>query len=163
MSNQATIAGSERPRNIAEYPLPHGSLVVALQGNPPPWVEASLTALGGLLALPPNWDSYGAKPVDPSCVWDAFRLLRGVLQDDSPAPAIVPTKRGGIQAEWHLRGVDLEIEVLSPGKYRISAEDSTTGDTWDEEVTERPDQLADWVSRLSSHPATPLSGERNGQ
>lgn len=31
-------------------------------------------------------------------------------------PSIVPTHRGGLQAEWHRKGVDLEIEVFEDGQ-----------------------------------------------
>src|SRR5713101_4961012 len=98
-------------RSIMEYPLPHGKLVLGLQGEPPRWVQSTLLTLGQLLTLPRNWDSYGGRPVDPACVWATWHLLLAVMRDDSPLPTLVPTSRGGVQIEWHARGIDLEIEV----------------------------------------------------
>src|SRR5262249_50808704 len=97
------------------------------------------------------WDSYGGKAIDPGCAWDAYRLLATLLSDESPAPALVPTKKGGVQVEWHAQGVDLEIEIVSPGRYRISAEDSRTGETWEEETAGPPAKLRDWLARISPH------------
>lgn len=137
-------------RSVVEYPLPRSKLVIALQGEPPAWVEPTLLALGRLMMLQPNWDSYGARAVDAGCVWDALQLLTRALSDASPTPAVVPTNKGWVQLEWHTGGIDLEIEVLAPGRYSVFAEDAATGETW-EGNTDDVGQLKRWIGRLAPH------------
>ena len=42
-------------------------------------------------------------------------ILKVILDEQAPPPSIVPTWVGGIQAEWHHNGIDLEIEVSPNG------------------------------------------------
>ena len=70
------------------------------------WVRAGIAQL---LELKPGWDSYSARPLSRVNARRAVRLLNEVMRPDIPLPAIVPTVHGGIQLEWHIRGVDLEI------------------------------------------------------
>jgi hypothetical protein len=92
-----TTLPTEPPlRSLLEYPLPHGKLVIGLQGAPPGWVEPTLTTLGKLLKLPADWNSYGGRPVDPAKVWDAVHLLTTLLQrnsGDAFRPGISSTTR----------------------------------------------------------------------
>ena len=106
-------------------------------------------ALNSLLALPMNWDSYGASPINSECVSYALQLLRSTMKADTPAPAVVPTCAGGIQIEWHTRGIDLEIEIRSPGRSSVSYEDHRDGATWEGEVTDDLMQLRQLISSLS--------------
>lgn len=116
---------------------------------PPAWLEATNESLRELLALPANWDSYGAKSIQVESVMAAIDLLRAIMRDDSPAPAVVPTARGFVQLEWHCNGVDLEIEVLSLGKYLTYFENSQTGESWEQEIEWDLDSLIDCIPQLS--------------
>ncbi len=49
-------------------------------------------------------------------------------------PFVVPTSGGGIQFEWHTRGIDLEVEVVQPGRIVALFADSRTGEEWEEET-----------------------------
>lgn len=62
-----------------------------------------------LLAMPPGWDSYQARPID---VWAVQRALRfcAWLADDAPLPIMVPKNGGGVQLEWHTAELDEEME-----------------------------------------------------
>lgn len=62
-----------------------------------------------LLALPPGWDSYQARPIDSFAVQRALRFCQW-LSDDAPAPTIVPLSNGGVQLEWHTKEMDEEME-----------------------------------------------------
>ena len=74
--------------------------------------EAALRRAVHLLALPENWDSYGAPKITSSAV-DAALRLRAALATE---PAMVPTSKGGVQLEWHDRGFDVELELLPDGQ-----------------------------------------------
>lgn len=116
---------------------------------PPAWLESTNEALRELLAFPANWDSYGAAPIHVESVMASIDLLRAIMQDDTPAPAVVPTSQGFVQLEWHRDGVDLEIEVKLLGKYLAYFENSHTGETWEEEINWDLSRLIDCVSKLS--------------
>ena len=83
------------------------------------WLGGAEKALQGFLALPVNWDSYGARRIDPGTVDTGKQLLSSFIPPGSPPPHVAPTSRGGIQIEWHTQGIDLEIEVVSPDRLQI--------------------------------------------
>lgn len=100
--------------------------------NLPVWLEPVFKKLAELLDLPPNWDSYGAKPVNPETAVYAINLLFDVMNDEMPAPSVVPTNRGGVQLEWHTTRGDLEIEIEAPYKVGAFFEDTPRGESWEE-------------------------------
>lgn len=57
----------------------------------------------------------GAARTQPAAVEKLLRVLAEILDSQAPPPSIVPTHEGGVQAEWHCNGVDLEIEVTPAG------------------------------------------------
>jgi hypothetical protein len=135
-------------RSLVEYPLPRGQLVLGVRGEPPAWVQPTLQTLGNMLTLRQDWDSYGGRQVDPGCVWAAWQLLLVLMREDLPAPSIVPTSRGGVQIERHVKGIDLEIEVVTPRQFQVSFEDAVTGEGWEKAITDVAQELAPWVARL---------------
>lgn len=120
-----------------------------VEGVPPQWLESTTASLCDLLALPPNWDSYGAQPIRVQSVMASIDLLRAIMHHETPAPAVIPTSQGFVQLEWHRGGIDLEIEVRSLGKYLAAFENSKTGEAWEEEVAWDLSALARCVSELS--------------
>ena len=101
-----------------------------------------------LLTLPLNWDSYGAGTIDPSVVQAAMDCMNAVLGPNSPAPRVVPLSSGGLQLEWHRKGIDLEI-VFDPGEspslyYRNRA----SGEEGDHELPKESHLLRTIISAL---------------
>jgi hypothetical protein len=79
-------------------------------GQPlPAWFDPLVQGFVDLLTLPPNWDSYQAGTIDSQIVHDAMNFINGVLGTTSPAPRVVPLSSGGLQLEWHRKGIDLEV------------------------------------------------------
>lgn len=102
----------------------------------PPWLLPALTSLSELGTLEDNWDSYGARSVSVNAVAGVIRLLALIMTDTMPAPTLVPTRSGGIQIEWHARGIDLEIQVESNGqRLRATIEDPKRGIEWSGDIT----------------------------
>jgi hypothetical protein len=64
--------------------------------------------------MEPGWDSYGA----PRIGWDAgmfaLSILNDVMRTRTPIPQVVPSGAGGVQIEWHQKGVDLELHITAP-------------------------------------------------
>ena len=115
----------------------------------PEWLTKTEQALQGLLSLPENWNSYGARPIDPLIVNAAMQLLRDIVRHETPQPAIVPTIRGGVQIEWHTCGIDLEIEITSPGKFHVSYENPQENAEGDLELSSDLTPLAQLTATLS--------------
>jgi len=67
-----------------------------------------------LLEMPEGWDSYGAAKIKKDAGMFALEILQKVMRPRTPIPQIVPTAAGGIQIEWHEKGIDLEIDILGP-------------------------------------------------
>lgn len=120
---------------LREFRLPFegGEIVLQIAAIPPAWVAPTVDALGRLLSMPQGWDSYGARQVDPACVASAIDIALTIMHDRTPSPAVVPTSSGGIQLEWHTRGIDLEIEIRSPSRISASFEDQRIDAAWDAE------------------------------
>src|SRR5487761_353267 len=95
------------------------------EASTPEWLAPTVEQLSALLTLAPNWDSYGAKPVDPHVAFAALKLLSRVMRGDSPPPSVVPTNGGGLQLEWHVHGIDLEVAIVSPNDFQVSFEDNS--------------------------------------
>lgn len=149
LSAWATL--TEAPPAWREFRLPFdgGELVVEIGDDPPAWVEPTVRSLRELLCLGPDWDTNGASPIDPKCVEAAFELAFDALRDDTPVPSVVPTSRGGLQFEWHLGGVDLEIEFLSATRVLGLFEDQVTGECWEKDLTSNRQPLVEAISALA--------------
>ena len=68
----------------------------------------------GIQALPAGWDSYGGKAIDETAAQTAVALIAALSQ----SPQIVPLGTGGIQIEWRLDGIEVEITIdpTEPGQ-----------------------------------------------
>lgn len=72
--------------------------------------------LAHLRSLKPGWDSYGGKPISTESLSVADYILTTPGQP-------VPCSDGGVQIEWHVGGVDVEICIGPDGKI---VEDAST-------------------------------------
>lgn len=114
------------------------------------WLLELVPTIGHLLELPQNWDSYGAKPIKVDFIRYALEILTVIACPNLPAPALVPTARGGVQIEWHMRGIDLEIRVESTSRIHVSFEDHQgVVAEWEGDLTSDLTRLDEFVSALS--------------
>jgi hypothetical protein len=76
-----------------------------------------------------GWNSYGA----PAVTWDAgmfaLSILNDIMRPRTPIPQVVPSSAGGVQLEWHEKGIDLEIHVTGPYRCALWFEDQTAPNT----------------------------------
>ena len=70
--------------------------------------------LRDLLALAPNWDSYGAPVIDAAVAKKVAVILNVLAQEGQPRPGLVPTSVGGIQIEWYTNRIELQLELEPP-------------------------------------------------
>lgn len=127
-----------------------GKVRIELEGSAPAWFLPTIDSFAQLLALPEDWNSYGARRVDPESIASAISLLFSIMRDDSPPPVVIPTRRGGVQLEWHLRGIDLEVELLARGPILVCSEDLIEHTEWEAELTADLDPIRKVLQELSS-------------
>jgi hypothetical protein len=115
-------------RNVATAPYVYRDITAYSQvRNLPNWLRQARAKLNQLRCLPANWNSYGAKQVTPGAIEAAYKLLQEMATHATPYPAIVPTSDGSVQLEWHTRGIDLELRILSPTRLGMTFEDLQHG------------------------------------
>jgi hypothetical protein len=131
---ESRISAKRRSRHVMQLPTGFVTVVVPAEADEPVWLLPVLEKLADVGSLPENWNSYGARSITAQTVAAALRLLSLIMSDVMPLPSVVPTSRGGIQLEWHTRGVDLEINVSPGGGYTASFED-LRGSQWSGDVT----------------------------
>lgn len=80
------------------------------------WREDVLDEINALLSLEPNWDSYGAQAIDGGCTGKAAVFVLLLAEHKKlPRPSVVPTSGGGVQIEWCIDGLDIELNIeLAP-------------------------------------------------
>lgn len=116
----------------------------------PSWLIATVNKLVEFLYLEENWDTYGARTIDPASIEFTVELILSLVKKNTPQPWVVPTPNGHIQLEWHTKGIDLEVEVISETLVHVSYEDSKEGfDGWDGELTNDFSKLATVIRELT--------------
>lgn len=68
-----------------------------------------------LAAMPPNWDGYGALPIDPLTAENAMRAVEAL--SELPSPEITPNPNGTLSFEWQSKKGLAHLEI---GKTRYS-------------------------------------------
>ncbi len=136
------------PRRIF-LPFLDGELVLTCEVPIPAWLPAVVAKLDELATLPPNWNSYRSAPVRRACLLAAVQLLLDMMRDNSPTPAVVPTNRGTVLLEWHRHGIDLEIEVLGPGRFHVVAEDTPRRTELESDIGSDLTEIVRYIERLS--------------
>ncbi|GGO47557.1 hypothetical protein [Streptomyces lasiicapitis] len=93
-------------------------ITVAVQGEGAevPDLSEVVEKINKLLALPAGWDSYRAKQISPEAVVSMLRILISLMDRSSLQPQLFPLPDGGLQAEWHVGGSSIEIEVTGDGQ-----------------------------------------------
>lgn len=94
-------------------------LVVKVDGQAPPWIQQTVDKLSSFTLLPKNWDSYGADRISLKSIATCIQLMGSVMTEATTVPEIVPATSGGLQLEWHLAGIDLEVEISPDGSVSV--------------------------------------------
>ncbi|MEJ7810679.1 MAG: hypothetical protein WKG32_09760 [Gemmatimonadaceae bacterium] len=118
-------------------------------GQEPSSLWRVLESFRRLSKLPAGWDSYGAQPLSATAVRRCFNLFSALLPDDAPEPTVIPTRDGGVQFEWHRRGIDLEVKVPSAGPISYLFVDANTGEEREDEGKLDLQVVQDAFARMS--------------
>jgi hypothetical protein len=103
----------------------------------PPWMDDAAQRLQAVVDLPENWDSYGARRVSISTALDSLQLLARLYDLGLPGPAILPTASGGVQLEWSVDGLELELVLDPNGNMLAMFDDPARGEAWERELPPR--------------------------
>jgi hypothetical protein len=87
----------------------------------------ALGALEALKGLPPDWNGYGAIPIDRGVIGAAEDFIRSLPGDIATTPTVVPMTRGRLQFEWHRGNRSLELEFESSDRLHYLKWDSDAG------------------------------------
>ena len=130
---------------------PYKNNVVTLSGKIiPEWYRKTAKSLYAILALGDNWDSYGANRFTQETAKAVDELLVNIMLAHSPAPQLVPSASGSIQLEWHLSGIDLEIEVESLSTSYVSFDDEQNEEkSWEGEIKYDLSKLVHYINILT--------------
>ncbi len=88
---------------------------------------SAVSLLDLLKGLPPDWNGYGAQPINAELIEQAKRFIERLPDDIVDAPAVVPMTRGRLQLEWHRGNRSLELEFVSKGRIHYLKADDDSG------------------------------------
>lgn len=145
----ATLSAQTPGLREIRVPSSGNEFVVRIEFAPPQWLLPTLRDFETLLELRAGWDAHDAPPIQPAYVESALQVIFAVMKNNAPAPTVVPTSRGGVQIEWHTRGIDLEIEFETPSRIRGFFEDHRTGESWEQDVSIDQSRLVRAVALLA--------------
>lgn len=113
-SSRRTTQGAQVPRH---------ELMISAEGEHlPEWFNDHLNLeLNRLFALPSGWDGYTAAEVTVEAVRELVEVLFLAVGKKTVCPQFFPLSDGGLQAEWHIDGNDIEIEVDGTGSAYVLA------------------------------------------
>jgi hypothetical protein len=112
------------------------------------WLRPTIQSFQDLLQLPQNWDGYGAVQIQERIAKEALMVLAEVMDNDAPAPSVVPLSDGGVQLEWHRCGRNLEIEFPAdeaPGFYYYEDDSDLESEG---QVSESYEQIQAYIANL---------------
>jgi hypothetical protein len=121
------------PRHV-EYLISEQTITVPNQPTQvlisPAWLGRVKQRLEELILLQPNWDSYGGAPVDPRVVQLATSVVEWFAVADMPPPDVFAMSDAGVQIEWHVRQVNIEIDISPLDGTTIYFDDLHSGQRW---------------------------------
>jgi hypothetical protein len=83
------------------------------------WEVEVVRALVRLAGFSAGWDSYNAPPLRRDAGHFALEILQSVMRPRTPPPQVVPSAAGGVQLEWHEKGIDLELHIAAPYQWEL--------------------------------------------
>lgn len=113
--------------------------------------------LAELTKLLHGWDSYEGKPTERTVADKASEWFSAVFEPELPAPQVVPCGDGGVQLEWHIGGLHVEVYFHTDSSIEYWFENDVTGQTGEGEL---PDGNAEIKSALSSLRGSDVIGRR---
>ncbi len=115
----------------------------------PNWLGEVATRLSELEQLADGWDGHGALAPTSDVLVDSFSEFGSIIPSVAPEPAIFPTTVGGVQFEWTVGDIHVELEYLPGGVVDGWAGDSHGQECWHGAMAEIGSAVSPWLERLS--------------
>jgi len=128
---------------------------IAVHGEVPIGFTDIVSRIQSAVDKPENWDSYGARQINIYPILKGLQVLSRIMQYNIPIPIVFPTTKGGIQFEWHMSHMDLEVEITPNGHVIACHEDFDKDFEWELDVTQDDTpllQAAGMLVSLGTHP-----------
>ena len=93
-------------------------------------------------ALPPGWNSYGARPITAAAIDEATGILDYLEALEIAPPMPGPTNTGGVSLRWERGSRELCIEIPPEGRPRTFFRDDG------EHAEEKPLETVEWLPYL---------------
>lgn len=108
-----------------------------------------------LAALEPNWDGYGAPPLNRGVLHAARQFIGRLASHTAVPPLVVPMSSGALQLEWHQGQKILELEIEDPATIHYLKWDPETG-VQEEDVfpigdTAKAASLVHWFTGIAAN------------
>lgn len=111
----------------------------------PPWIYSIGNKLNELIDLPVGWDGYKGKPVSSETAYAVADLLNMICLPNTPEPSFVPGSDGSVQFEWHVNGIDIEVDVIALDNIAAGLHELDSGLI---ELATTIDDISEWIPRL---------------
>jgi hypothetical protein len=112
----------------------------------PHWLEGCAADIDQLVGLEENWNSYGARKVDPRSIEFAKRLIVDLanMSGDIACPQVAASPDGNVALswQWHDHSRELNVEITPDGTIRYSYIDEEDSSRDAEGETDDPHLIA---------------------
>ena len=112
------------------------------------WFADAVRDLERLVALQPNWDTYGGLPTTVEHASEALAFLVENLGTRSASPSMAPIGQGGVQLDWRQGGLEVEVLFTSDDERGVYFRDLETGEEWEGDIEEARGRLQKLIPRL---------------
>lgn len=127
----------------------HRTPVFAVRTAPAPWFASVNQAILRLADRSENWDSYGAKAIDPAAVANATRIARELAMIEGVArPVVGGTPDGEVVFEWDTGEWSLDLTVDPSDQFHYAYLDRLDPACDDEQYTRNLDDLLVLLTQL---------------
>jgi hypothetical protein len=120
----------------------------------PTFRDSLVYQLKRLSELKPNWDGYGGPVLSAKVLARVVVDVAWSATDQTPPVALCPGGDGSLQAEWHLKGVELEYHVSPDQSRYLWIHDRVSGAEMEFFAEEATAKLGEWMATRIRHTAS---------
>lgn len=102
-----------------------------------------------LMSLSKGWDGSDSPPVRPEVATFAWAALSSMMRPTTAIPFIAPVAGGGLQIEWHIRGLDIELYISQPSRAELYIEYQDGRDRVEQDLNSDFEALNSAIAEIS--------------
>ncbi len=114
------------------------------------WTSAVRESLNRMSCLQDNWDGYDASSIDYSVLLAVADVISSIMLPETPPPTLIPTSNGSVQAEWHMRDLEIEVEIFSSTRIEFYMKDFRSGEEEEKELSIDFSTLVRAINKLTN-------------